>query len=339
MTILAAAAAAGCSGGDAVVATDAGTAGDAGADGGAPPACTVTTLYEGPVWGATFGLADGVVLFGTYDLGSATHGHTISTVAIDGGAVTEAWRGPSGMLGTGIAVGGGKAFWSGEIDWGGGVSGVFSAPLAGGSRTLLGELPGLDLAIGGVALDADTVDAASETEIVAMPAAGGGPVTSVLTASAIRRMVVRDRVLYYLASGGLFRRPLATVGDENLAPAADSFEVDARAVYFTTGGTLVEMPLDGSASRTLVEGLATPGAIAVGPDAVYVTVVATSASRDPTSPLRAIARIPLATPRIELVADELEYLGPIATDGDRVCYAEDWDDAIVACLRCAPPAP
>jgi hypothetical protein len=280
-----------CGGKEATVGDDTPGAGDV--SGALPPSplCGVSNVVTGQkIWGLQLAVASGQAFYTTYGEGADLHHHGLWSVPTAGGTPSLLWRGPSGILGSGLMLVDQRAYLSGQLTWGAGDEGVFWAPLAGGDASVDAHFATPCAAYGGMALDesnlyaAQSGCAAGTGQILALPRAGGAA-TSLWSGDhpgdGADSVAVHGADLYFLRDDdddgdGAVMRLSTTAGSSaveiDAIDEAHGLAVDDDGVYVTRKDTLLLVPADGSAVRTLASNLQHPSLVAVDASGVYVAL-------------------------------------------------------------------
>ncbi len=246
--------------------------------GSSPP----TVFDPAAVWGGNLVAHDGRVYTTTFNesCGSVDDSdHAVWSFPIAGGDPSVVFCGGSHQLfGFGMAVGGGRVFWSGDGD---GASAIWSAPIEGGERALVAELSSAPES--GVATDDQFVYAAGEFEIVRAPLAGGD--AEVIFQRSIGAPIgwfdiVGDQIVAIIASISHASDVLAMATDGSASTPLDTlpdlqngqFCFDDEALFVVRSDDVVRIPRDGSASTVFATQLAGPKGCAVLDGEVYTSL-------------------------------------------------------------------
>jgi hypothetical protein len=281
-------------------------------------------LYQGLVWGGNLAVADGEVYFTTFNDGPTGTQHAVRAVPTTGGDVRVVWQGDSGLFGYGMAVHGGRVAWSGDFDPMG--EAFFSAPAAGGDRTLLGQFNSAFVASGGVTADDNWTCAANETEILCAPAAGGAAIPVYAQSQGPGWIALRNGTLYFTTDSAL--QAVAPSGGAPRTIAAlpsgsKRFDLDDTTAWVLSGSSLVVVPLDGSPTTTVPIASGPAHEILRGPAAIYLIVT----TMDPTdggapSGSDAIVKMALDGSQQQILLADLHFDWSLATDGTTLFVAQ-----------------
>jgi hypothetical protein len=251
--------------------------------------CSTTTLVsQQSIWGLELAVSGAQVYYTAYGAGPDQHEHQLWSVPASGGVPSLLWQGPSGILGSGLSIADGNAYLSAELAWNGAGEGVLGVPLSGGPAAVVASFGTTCAAYGGLALDDVNVYAGSNGcgngagQILAVPR-GGGSATPLWTGSGAfdgsAALAVRAGEVYFLHDDdGDGDGDVMTIATSGVASPvsigtdreAHGIAVDGDGVYVTAGGTLLELPADGSPPVTLASQLVHPGLVAVDASGIYV---------------------------------------------------------------------
>jgi|SRR5579859_4276419 len=321
----------------------------------APPAaapaalCGVAGVVAQPMlWGLELTVDGGQVYYTAYGAGADGHDHQLWSAPVGGGEPTLVWQGPSGILGSGLRIVDGRAFFSGQLAWGTADEGVLSVPLAGGAARVEAHFPTGCAAYGGVAADDAYVYAAANGcaegagAIVAVPRAGGAART-LWTGdgpwAGAAAIAAGGGTLYFLqdddddgdgAAMKLDASGHATPLSLTTSHEATALAADATGAWVTAGDTLVHVPADGSAPVTLATHLAHPSLVAVDPSGAYVVTGTLDDGAVGTVVL--VPRDPGGTPQV--LAAGQPAIFALALDGDAVYWASQTGAIVARAGKC-----
>jgi hypothetical protein len=313
------------------------------------PVCGVATVVaQAQIWGLELGVDGAQVYYTAYGAGATGHDHQLWSAPVGGGEPTLVWQGPSGILGAGLRVVDGRAFFSGQIAWGAGDEGVMSVPLAGGAARVEARFPTGCAAYGGVAADDAFVYAASNGcsggagAIVAIPRASGAPRTLWKgdgPYAGVSGIAVGAGNLYFLydddadGDGAAMRldasghaTPLAL----GVPHEATALAADATGAWVAAGDDVVLVPADGTAPTTLASHLVHPSLVAVDASGVYV---ATGTLDD--GPVGSVVRVPRdghGAPRV--LATGQPAIFSLALDAEAVYWASQTGASVARAGKC-----
>ncbi len=247
--------------------------------------------------------------------------HAVWSFPNGGDAAELVFCGGSGQFfGSGMATDGDRVLWpthgSGGVE-----AAIYAAPIAGGDRELFATMPD---GAKGIATDGEFVYAATSTEIVRVPLAGGPPtVMFAPDGGGITWFdVVGDTlVATVLANSG---SEVVTLGLDGSSPttlatlvdsAIGQFCFDAVTIFVITAGTdVVQVPRDGSPTTLVATGLEGARGCAVQGGIVY-----TSLGGLDTRTTKQIVR--LGPERTVIGEVEAVFIGMIAIQDDVLHYA------------------
>jgi hypothetical protein len=313
------------------------------------PVCGVATVVAQPmIWGLQLVVDGGQVYYTAYGAGADGHAHQLWSAPVGGGEPSLVWQGPSGILGSGLRVVDGRAFFSGQLAWDSADEGVMSVPLAGGAARVDAHFPTACAAYSGVAADDANVYAAANGcangagAIVAVPRGGGASRTlwsgdgAYVGAAAI---AAGGGAVYFLldddddgdgdamkldASG--HATPLA-IGTSREATA---LAADATGAWVTAGDALVHVPADGTPPVTLATHLAHPSLVAVDASGAYV--VTGTLDDGPVGAVVRVPRDPGGAPQV--LASQQPAIFALALDEGAVYWASQTGAMVARAGKC-----
>lgn len=312
------------------------------------PLCGTATLVSQPtLWGLELAVDGGQVYYTAYGAGPDEHQHQLWSVPAGGGEPSLLWQGRSGILGTGLRIAGGTAYFSAQLAWNGASQGVLGVPLAGGPATVLATFGTPCAPYGDMAIDDVNVYAASNGcgsgpgQILAVPRAGGaarvlwtggGPYDGAagLAVRAGDVYVLRDDdddgdgAVMKIAANGQAAPVSIGVNKE-----AHGLAVDDDGVYVTAGSALVMLPADGSAAQTLATQLGRPSLVAVDASGIYVVQ-----GNDDVVATASIVRVPHDGGDVTVLASGLPAVFALALDDRAVYWASQTSGAVSRVGKC-----
>lgn len=321
---------------------------------GAPPGvrpqsdCTTTTLASQPrIWGLQLAVSGAQVYYTAYGAGPDQHQHQLWSVPTSGGAPSLLWQGPSGILGSGMRIGDGNAYLSGELAWNGAAEGVLAVPLSGGAAAVEATFGTPCAAYGDLALDDVNVYAGSNGcgngagQILAVPRAGGAAAT-LWTGSGpfvgSAALAVRAGEVYFLldddgdGDGAVMKVATSGVASPVVIGTdkeAHGIAVDAGGVYVTAGSSLFMLPADGSPPVALASQLVHPGLVAVDASGIYV--VLGNYHDDATC---SVIRVPHGGGAPSVLADGQPAIFALALDERAVYWASQTGSTVTRAGKC-----
>lgn len=269
-------------------------------------------LFRGDVWGGNIAASDGMAYWTTYNEGGEVPNEIgLYAAPLDGsaGAVRLSVGNSHGIPGFGMAVAGGRVFWSGALGNGASGAGVFGDSITSGDRTQVaqfstGEAPR------GVAVDSQFVYA-SGSELIRIPLAGGAQET---IGSPVHWLAHVDDELILERDGVISRRTSAT-GDEQVlttvAGVTGNLVIDGNTIYVPATAAIIKIARDTGMTSTLeVGGMVSE--IAVAGDVVFAfRQIETSE----------IVRLPASGGPTELVVADPGALGSMVIADRDLLYA------------------